>query len=266
MQAAHLSIDVDLTNPGQFFACCGLLEIAHRLWPGAQGWFDAGTFQVACPGGSWSALIEVLERGELVPDAPGGDEKTAPLRLVLGSGSAAPAVRLDWWLDEQDVGARLKTWAGQQKVTTMARAMLSTALKHGAGSRAWLDEAAVAFDPEQPRKQVEPFYFDARRFAHALDTGFSLDAQGSDSACFPATELLCLVGLQRCRPALRDARGWVFRYAAWMLPLGVLEASAVACCAVAPGDATVHEFSMCFRDDQKRYKAFGFAQPTGDEV
>src|SRR4051812_38625350 len=31
------SIDFTLepTNPGQFFACCGLLELAERIWPGA---------------------------------------------------------------------------------------------------------------------------------------------------------------------------------------------------------------------------------------
>jgi hypothetical protein len=33
-------VAVDPTNPGQFFACCGLLELADRLWPGAEGWFD----------------------------------------------------------------------------------------------------------------------------------------------------------------------------------------------------------------------------------
>jgi CRISPR-associated protein Csx14 len=27
------------TNPGQFFACCGLLELADRLWNGAEGSF-----------------------------------------------------------------------------------------------------------------------------------------------------------------------------------------------------------------------------------
>ena len=30
-----IRIPVKLTNPGQFFACCGLLELADRLWPGA---------------------------------------------------------------------------------------------------------------------------------------------------------------------------------------------------------------------------------------
>src|SRR5262245_36342044 len=34
-----ISVNVDPTNPGQFFACCGLLELADRLWPGAEGWF-----------------------------------------------------------------------------------------------------------------------------------------------------------------------------------------------------------------------------------
>jgi CRISPR-associated protein Csx14 len=32
----NIRIPVDLTNPGQFFACCGLLELADRLWPGAD--------------------------------------------------------------------------------------------------------------------------------------------------------------------------------------------------------------------------------------
>ncbi len=36
-----ISIPVDLANPGQFFACCGLFELADRVWPNAEGWFDA---------------------------------------------------------------------------------------------------------------------------------------------------------------------------------------------------------------------------------
>ena len=37
-----IRVKVDVTNPGQFFACCGLLELADRLWPGVEGWFDGG--------------------------------------------------------------------------------------------------------------------------------------------------------------------------------------------------------------------------------
>src|SRR5258708_10459887 len=41
---ASIRIDVDPTNPGQFFACCGLLELAARLWNGAEGWFMGHEF------------------------------------------------------------------------------------------------------------------------------------------------------------------------------------------------------------------------------
>ena len=40
-EPAHtIRIRVDATNPGQFFACCGLLELAARLRPGAFGCFE----------------------------------------------------------------------------------------------------------------------------------------------------------------------------------------------------------------------------------
>jgi len=29
----NITVNVDVTNPGQFFAYCGLLELADRLWP-----------------------------------------------------------------------------------------------------------------------------------------------------------------------------------------------------------------------------------------
>src|SRR6266481_6083629 len=39
-----IKIEIDLMNPGQFFACCGLLELADRLWGAAEGWFDGTVF------------------------------------------------------------------------------------------------------------------------------------------------------------------------------------------------------------------------------
>ena len=41
-----IAVQVDVGNPGQFFACCGLLELAHRMWPGAEGWFEGATFSI----------------------------------------------------------------------------------------------------------------------------------------------------------------------------------------------------------------------------
>ena len=58
------SVTVDPTNPGQFFACCGLLELADRLWPGAEGWFADGKFHVTCEG-TLSAVLDPLAGCEL---------------------------------------------------------------------------------------------------------------------------------------------------------------------------------------------------------
>jgi len=42
--ASNIKVKIDTTNPGQFFACCGLLELADQLWPGAEGWFERRRF------------------------------------------------------------------------------------------------------------------------------------------------------------------------------------------------------------------------------
>src|SRR5215468_363408 len=42
-----IRINVDVTNPGQFFACCGLLELASRLDQNATAHFENGQFLVA---------------------------------------------------------------------------------------------------------------------------------------------------------------------------------------------------------------------------
>ena len=59
----------------------------------------------------------------------------------------------------------------------------------------------VLRDPKASgKKKIEPFYFDPRRFASALDTGFSVDTQGMETPAHPAVELLALIGLQRFHP------------------------------------------------------------------
>ena len=47
-QQPNITIPVDLTNPGQFFACCGLLELADRLCSSAEGWFENSEFHLRC--------------------------------------------------------------------------------------------------------------------------------------------------------------------------------------------------------------------------
>jgi len=63
-----LAVKVDVTNPGQFFACCGLLELGHRLWRGAEGWFTESCFNIGageCRPGALASLLDELGRSKL---------------------------------------------------------------------------------------------------------------------------------------------------------------------------------------------------------
>src|SRR5438093_13336327 len=90
---ANIRIPVDLTNPGQFFACCGLLELADRLWPGAEGWFEPQDFCMTC-GGSPRALMQRTAEAELIQLEP-ENKKSSPIEI----GAPFRPVRLDGWRD-----------------------------------------------------------------------------------------------------------------------------------------------------------------------
>ena len=92
------TVHVDVTNPGQYFACCGLLELAHRRWPGAEGWFEDGGFHVEAAGIRPNGFIQVLselQNTQVSPVETRGDPTTRPVFL------AAFGIVLDCWLDEQ---------------------------------------------------------------------------------------------------------------------------------------------------------------------
>lgn len=211
---------LDPTNPGQFFACCGLLEVASRLSEAAEAWFEDESF-VLSGSRSLKDLLSVIAGVQMIavdPDAP----TTSPLRLCAPIG-----LRLDWWLDTRAGGSLLKTWAGRQKVVSIALAMQAALEPSSLDEQAALGTSAVLYDSDG--EKVEPFYFDARRAAqsHNLDVGFSPDAQKMLTPVFSAVEFLCLLGLQRFRPDFRrDARQ--FEYVAWGTPLSAAVASAAA--------------------------------------
>jgi len=244
-QERTFSIHVDVTNPGQYFACCGLLELAHRLWPGAEGWFGEGGFSIRASSAnepSLAKLIECLKGCTLTSADPNVDDKTCPIRMANGF-----AMRIDWWLHKEAPSSRLKTWAGQQGGLKIALAMKD---KLPASNEGMLNGGVNA---------PAPYYFDSRRFAHALDAGFSLDVQQMDVQAYPAVELLALIGLQRFRPSSTGDR-WSFAYQIWTKPLMAATASAI--CAGAVTGHTGYQYRVRFRDDQKRFKAFTQATIT----
>jgi len=256
-----MSIHADPANPGQFFACCGLLELADRLWRGATGWFDPAGFglqplvPIDQPSGTVE-LIRTIARADLTPLEP-DNETSSP--LLLG---APFNLRLDWWQDERAGGDQLKVWAGSMRGFRIARAMQKALADDEAlQTVALLDYGVVVRDPEQPDNKVEPFYFDARRGAAALalDIGFAPDALQLTNVAYPGVEFLCLVGLQRFRPVSVNRR--VFDYYTWSLPLDASIAPAAAVGLIPDHAARAFRFEVVFRTDQRKHKAFNIATP-----
>jgi CRISPR-associated protein Csb3 len=299
------SVHVDARNPGQFFACCGLLELAHRLWPGAEAWFDVKCRRFSVIAGDDEATLDHVvenltrceisglteeerrerdalesERRALKKQNPAKTlaSKSEIRRKELGQRARAGALRLadpvalllDWW-QTTDEEATPKTWAGLQEIHKIARSA-QEALE-GIGDRTRLfDHGCVLRMPAEYRKQktggqksVEPFYFDARRFSHPLDAGFSLDVLEAETIAHPAVELLGLIGLQRFRPRPAPVKR-SFDYWVWSWPLGAPAAAGVASGSVPASISARHRFALRFRDDQRRYKAFGWATMIGDET
>jgi CRISPR-associated protein Csb3 len=252
-----IRINVDPSNPGQFFACCGVLELVDRCWGASQGWFEADEFCIAATVGL-PEVVDAISRADLVQVDP-ADTTASPIEI------GPPLTRrlhLDWWRDDRAGGRELKVWAGSMESFRIARAMQWALRDERFHCCDLFQVGVVTYDVTDPRKKVEPFYFDSRRApnAHPRDVGFSPNSLQLTTIAFPAVEFFCLVGLQRCLPA-RTARPRVFRYHLWTCPLSPSLLSAAAAGIRMGGQGRGFEFENWYRTGQRKHKAFRAAVP-----
>lgn len=255
-----IRVRVDPTNPGQFFACCGILELAQRLWKGAEGWFEKGIFCFRSPEGEegcgLSSLLHDISKAPLKQLDP-EDDFSSPMELL-----SPFALRIDWWKDEIAGGDQLKVWAGSMRSVRIARAMQATLSRTDAHNEDLFDYGTVVYDPQDLDNKVEPFYFDARRGGNslAIDIGFMPDSLTMMTVAYPAVEFLCLIGLQRFRPMPTDTRR-VFDYFTWREPLTAQVAPLAVCGHLFQTGGRGYRFQIAFRTDQRKHKAFTSATP-----
>ncbi len=262
----NIRVKVDVTNPGQFFACCGLLELADRLWPGAEGWFseDAGEFRMECKNGT---LIELLEM--LVANPPSAIERLecssleikpiiAPLAFNFGNGARTEFI-LDAWTRITTSNGVIKIspnppwnfWSGQQ-----------TSLRIWSSLMRGLEKQLIKISLEQLTGlfslrllQKGRFGFDPGPAWNALDVGFSPNEQSYEVESSPATELFAAIGLQRFRPKVNNSRD-KFKYYTWHRPYSPFIASA------AMTGFITDRFTSCYRTsitNRGQYSALNYA-------
>jgi len=247
-----IRIPVDLTNPGQFFACCGLLELASRMDEHALSWFANGSvFNLS---GSIEDLIVGFRNAqyrqvELDDSAlrlrngktPKDPSTVNPVEITP---RGATSLTLDWWLRPHEHNG-LKLWSGSNRLIALVEDVF-TAIKQRQ------DDARVLLTTsfQLPR---QPFFYAAARPLHEREFGVSMDKIGREFEHLPYVELLALIGLQRFRPSLIARQR--FRYFSWAIPIPAEIACAVIAGAVESLSDECFEFPVINRDD-KGHKQF----------
>lgn len=277
----NISVNVDLTNPGQFFACCGLLELADRLWPGAEGWFaaDGKQFNVSMkstsevngtrPESDLEFLVKNFVNCSIKSSL--GDDGLNRLGTLLSQDKSSLTIIeaeekirlqaawkrerivvgppfdliLDWWWDELSGATLLKTWAAKQFITKIIKPLQDA-------THLWKSDDKNAASLIQFSTKISglPFYFDSDSHAQntARDYGFSFADVPTTSVHRPFLELLAFIGLQRFRPMRIDASNLI-QYAVWFQPLAISVASPVASGLVEIPQIMHLEFSMLYRTE-----------------
>jgi CRISPR-associated protein Csb3 len=228
------------------------------LWRGADGWHCGQEFHISASG-DLPELVGALSRAALVQLDP-DDNTSSPIEI----GAPFRPLRLDWWQDARAGGRELKVWAGTMESVRIARAMQHALRDERFLLPDLLNVGLIAYDPDNSDKKVEPYYFDARRGpnAHSRDVGFSPNDLQMTTTAFPAVELLCLIGLQRCLPTkAKSKHARLYDYYSWTLPiLPELLPSVVGGEVLLPG-STGYRFENWYRTGQKKHKAFRSAIP-----
>lgn len=230
---AEAAIPVDLFNPGQVFACIGLVEAADVLLGDAEGvfdWSDAAqvVFRIRAQGAvsPVARVLEFLDKAQARAVAPVGSatldawneswgprpllvdraqgypfpDPPSPATLVCELNDGERVIAIDHWGDatERD---NVKFWAGAGGYPGAGLARDALALVSGRA-------AAVAADPfALSAPQSSSFRFDWRRDYIPLQAGFSLNAHGDvDTLGYPLVELLAAIGLTHARPRRPERR------------------------------------------------------------
>lgn len=191
-----IELAVELRNPGEVLAACGLFNLAAR-----HGWATArftpdGRFYLDTPA-TLEELLAVLDARKL---AIADDLSWVDLA----------GVRLNWWMREGD---DFKLWAGQVNPDNLIRGLLDACDRvRGSALKGKLLSAAIPM--------TKRFGADPRSSWISLDIGYSPNDQGTGAIhTRPFAELLAMIGLQTFLPRKRESRAFVYRVWYSMLPL-----------------------------------------------
>lgn len=230
---AESRVPVDLLNPGQVFACLGLMEAAEVLLGDVAAVFEwsdretRATFRVVAAGEEKPVdrVMRFLEEAEIVAREPArhtylkweakwGKKETDPSDISFpfpapDSSGTLPAVlrdeggdeiTIDYWGDRTRRG-NVKFWAG----SSPGVAILQETRESVRGKiRQHANDPFILSAP-----QPKSLRFDRRRDYVPIQVGFSPNNHPKDTIRtegFPLVDILGAIGVTNARPAARTSR------------------------------------------------------------
>lgn len=225
MTRSKSTIPVDVLNPGQVFACHGLIELAELLCGEVRAGFVDDRFVIEAKGEiepvkaaidfiagsktyalfpkgitaeaqpwkwSWKKLdVEELSVDEYASRAPG-----APAKLVARLKNGERHIDVDHWAEEDRTGRdNVKFWAGSGGMPGVV--MLENAIDLVRAEKAQAYADPLNFQ----RPQSSSFRFDWRSGYIPMDIGWSLNNHDNASiGGYPLVDVLAAIGLSSARP------------------------------------------------------------------
>ncbi len=236
-------IPVDVRNPGQVFACLGLMELASRTLQqvrGRFGWREDRTARSALPElfqmatesdvdpihfvldslrsiRVWPALSEELEAygPPGVWPQPESDPKTAPAYLDFSEAKLPSGLVISAWSDGSSRES-VKLFAGAQEGTSILRDLICGTGKDGGVKQ--LLEKVLRTQPLDPFGPLVPtrgsFRVDPRGAWTPIGAGYSLNDDKAVIRCTnPLVELLAMLGFEHARCAKQEHH---YLYSVWL--------------------------------------------------
>lgn len=257
---ATITVPVDLYNPGEFFACCGLLELAHRLTESgslALGWFKnidglSSCFWISAFTDEGPLTIEKIIRplGKCKISTTNPESKEGP--VLLGSPFN---IILDWRPPFPQC-KMIKTFTGKQSLLEIVRTLHQAI--HEISDNEFIGSELLGIRKPTTRAVTS---FDIEKAEDAIDAGFSMDVQKGRLFRQPSVflEILALIGTQRFCPQQGEERLERI-YFAWQIPLPVSLASSAISRNIPAIPANGYSFRMYEREASGKYKGFSTAR------
>ena len=132
--APTATLAVNPANPGHYFACCGLFELAARITANvttaepALAWFeqDSASRQWRFHLANTLPLADLLKKITTAEIAALNSQDRAKSALEIRLSNGKTNLRLDWWRHEGGAIGKLKPWAGNTSVRDIADDMRQT--------------------------------------------------------------------------------------------------------------------------------------------